>query len=294
MVWSIESEIKKYLSCRPFHRPHYDGGAVVLAGWIDYIERLKKKADGYDLVFICYGQNDQGSLTTEEFGAIYENLIRRIKHDYPYAEIVTLVESSLQSETFPDVIKSLTKRYGLINVDTRQSFGKSALPYDQLTIDGVHPNNEGYKLYAQQIYDALSQEYDSGKQISELGDSLLYPQSSFTSGRTLREWTTINGFIHRGNALFGNKPGFTAESEFEGQFVALSYMTDPKGALVNVYVDGKFQRQISTNIPFVVNWKSIVTSGLAQGKHQLKVEIAPAKDAVSTGTFAHIIGYITN
>ncbi|QJD87208.1 SGNH/GDSL hydrolase family protein [Cohnella herbarum] len=278
----------------PFMNRITMGGAVVLAGWIDYIEKIPKKPEGYDIVFICYGQNDQGSLKEEEFGAIYENLVRRIKQDNPFAEIVTIVESSLQSDSYPDIIKSISVHYQLINVDTRQAYRDSGFSIDSLTIDGVHPNDQGYKLYAEQIFDSINRQYDSGKRIAPLKDSLIYVNSSFTTGQTFTEWDSLNGFFKSGGSLIGNSSGFSAESEFEGEFLGLSYITDPNGGVLNVYIDGELRKQINTRLDFVVNWKSLVVNGLTKGKHRLKVEIAPQVSSSSQGTFANIVGFISN
>jgi len=271
------------------------GGATVLGGWADYIEKLPE-TDGFDLVFICFGHNDQANMGTDQFGAIYENLIQKIKRDYPYAEIVTLIESSLQSENFPDIIKNLSRHYGIINIDTREAFGKSGVPYDQLTDDGVHPNSKGYALYAEQIYDEIVANANGGKQISSLPGSPLFPASkAFDDRKVIHDWETLSEFGNRGNDLIiSYRPGSYAETTFEGDFLGISIVHQDLGATLSIFVDGKLLKEIDTYLsyPFDVNWKHIVADDLSSGKHTVKIEVSSVKNQASKGTAALILGII--
>ncbi|XME02164.1 SGNH/GDSL hydrolase family protein [Lachnospiraceae bacterium C1.1] len=45
-------------------------------------------------------------------------------------------------------IRKLAEHYSIPVVDTIESFSND---YDNLTVDGVHPNDDGYKIYADSV-----------------------------------------------------------------------------------------------------------------------------------------------
>ena len=107
----------------------------------------------YDLIFLCYGQND---LDSDNFSFDYENLLRSTIIKYPDAQILPILESS--QKTYSNKIKKimeLCEYYNIAYVDTIHSFNASGFPYQQLTLDGIHPNTLGYKIYCQEIVNVL-------------------------------------------------------------------------------------------------------------------------------------------
>ena len=99
----------------------------------------------YDLVILCYGQND----SLNEFAEYYEAFIRAVKTRYPNASLLSVLESS--QETYTEKILQtieLCSWYAIPMVDTIAAFAESGYDMSELTYDGVHPSDLGQRLYA--------------------------------------------------------------------------------------------------------------------------------------------------
>lgn len=136
--------------------------------YTDYV-RVKNLQNNkqYDLAIICCGQND----STNEFGVRYEALIRAIRTQNKKCSIIAILESSQRGYTEKmNIITELAVHYGIDIADTIAPFiDGSNGSYDELTTDGVHPNDKGYTIYAKVIQniidEAVSQykEYDNSE-----------------------------------------------------------------------------------------------------------------------------------
>ena len=109
----------------------------------------------FDLVILCSGENDN-AIT---LGQYYEALIRNIKNKYPNADIISILQSS--QKTYTDKIKTIqiiTQHYNIPTVDTIIPFtnGENG-SYSSLTVDGIHPTNKGYSLYAKALETLIEQ-----------------------------------------------------------------------------------------------------------------------------------------
>lgn len=109
--------------------------------------------DSYDLVILCYGQNDTDS---DDFSTMYENLLRSAIENYPDAQFLCILESSQKKYTNKiNTIKQLCEYYNVPYVDTISAFNSSGYPYDLLSSDGTHPNKLGKKIYCEAIFQTL-------------------------------------------------------------------------------------------------------------------------------------------
>ena len=122
------------------------GGNASYAG---YVRTLALNDDvGYDLAIICYGQNDGA----DGFSTNYESIIRAIKSKYPDCSIISILESSQREYTEKmTTIQSICEHYAIPVADTIAAFNNSGIAYDDLTGDGVHPNEAGQKIYFETV-----------------------------------------------------------------------------------------------------------------------------------------------
>lgn len=127
------------------------GGTTSYTGYYESETAMRaavKKSGAYDLVIICYGQND----APENFTLYYEGLLRSVRTLNRSCQLITFLESSQQvyTEKMLEIIR-LSGLYGADVADTISAFALSPLSYEQLAPDGTHPNAEGHKIY----FDAL-------------------------------------------------------------------------------------------------------------------------------------------
>lgn len=146
-------------------------GGGVLNGLSEY---NKKNAAGYDLIIICYGQNDR-SMDINTWSVLYETLIRRAISYNPQAEIIPLIESSFQNyESIPNAIKQISLYYKLQYIDVRTAFKESGIPYNKLAPDGTHGNEDGYNLYFKAVSNLISKNLSDNKNIKYEAKNNLY------------------------------------------------------------------------------------------------------------------------
>ncbi|MBB6671672.1 SGNH/GDSL hydrolase family protein [Cohnella nanjingensis] len=262
---------EKYDTAAFFSRLLTTPGGIALGGWIDYITAAPADSDP-DLFVLCFGQNDQGT-PVSAFGASYEALVRRLKSDYPHAEIVTLIESSLSLPEYAERIRKISAYYGLLPVDTRTAFKASGVPYASLTADGVHPNSAGYALYANAIAEAIDSRIRMPEAIRPLPASPLYADAAaFASGRRQSDWTRANGFDVDEHGLATGMAGDTIAQSFVGPLLGIETLADPDGGDFKVYVDGKLAATLGNHCPFPVDWEKYVSHTLSEGAHTVEIE----------------------
>lgn len=109
---------------------------------------FRKEKCRNDLAIICYGQNDR----TDGFSTNYESIIRTIRTKYPDCSIISILESSQREYTEKmTTIQSICEHYGIPVADTIDAFNNSGKAYDDLSSDGVHPNDAGQEIYFETV-----------------------------------------------------------------------------------------------------------------------------------------------
>ena len=117
--------------------------------------------DKYDLIIVCYGQNDK----VDGFNLDYEALIRGTIFKNQTNCIIPVLESS-QREYNEKMqwIMTVAEYYQLPVADTIKAFNNSGYSYELLSADGVHPNDKGYKImgdfYSNIIEDYLNEKFN--------------------------------------------------------------------------------------------------------------------------------------
>ena len=128
------------------------GGNTSYAGYV----RVNTLDDGidYDLAILCYGQNDN----LDNFNLYYESIIRAIYLKYESCSIISILESSQRQYTEKMLaIEELAEYYNIPVADTIAAFNNSVYKYDELSNDGVHPNDAGNQIYAETVLEIINQ-----------------------------------------------------------------------------------------------------------------------------------------
>ena len=116
-------------------------------------EAAGNKDSVYDAVIVALGYYD----VPFTFDLQYDGLLRSIKLQYPSAEIIGLIESASVTEPggYSDetatYIRNLLEHYGAIVANMGEAFMVTGQDVNSFTDDGILPNADGQKLYANWI-----------------------------------------------------------------------------------------------------------------------------------------------
>ena len=177
----------------------------------------------YDLVVLCYGQNDK----TDDFDIYYEALIRAVKTRYPKASVISILESSQRDYTEKmQTIQSLCEYYGIPTVDTIAPFKEN---YSSLTNDGVHPNEEGNEIYFNEIMKLVNERV---KADYGFDPELKTPVNESVTVFDKFQWFNTGDFTREGNT-------FTLKVTTTGTVLGIDYCFVPGENSCTIYVDGK-------------------------------------------------------
>lgn len=281
----FEDKLKKISGVGSFGELITTPGGTVFSGITNY-DKINITPD---LVIICFGQNDQNKITNEKFGSIYEELIIRLKTDYPNALIVTLTENGVSSTDTIDTISLLSKHYNLENINMKNEFAKTGIPYNSLTNDGIHPNDAGYREYANRIYNVVAKYKSAANESSS--NRRLFPESElYTNLKFNNKFETSSFELTDYGSLYTSKVNERLTINFEGNIFGLSHQGHPSGGIYDIYIDGEFYQSIDTFVPFNVTHNNIIADKLKDGKHTAELII---REVPNSGNVT-INSYYTN
>jgi lysophospholipase L1-like esterase len=223
-----------------------------------------------DLIFIVFGENDRKFMDPHEFAFFYEKLIRDAKERHQNAEIITIVESSLKQEVYADTIKRVSAHYRAKCLDMRIPFAESGMLTENLTTDMVHPNGNGYRLYAQTIFDLMEQNIKNDAEIATYPKPLKESDLFFLADN--KQVIYRKGFNYKNGLYVTTNPGDYMEYEFEGPTLGVKVIRSQVGGMMNVYIDGEYVRTMSTWWPFSRERYLYIASGLENKKHIVRFE----------------------
>jgi len=216
------------------------------------------------------------------FAFYYESLIRKIKQLYPEAEIITITENCLNQEAFAKRIENLSTHYHTNHIDMHSIFRQQRDKNTPLTSDGVHPNQQGYQIYADAIYNALHQGVSHFKQPAYLTEPIAAKRElDFIE---IKQPHVIQGkFIKSNNYFLTEETGSSLSYVFKGSNLGINTFVGRAGGFIAVYIDGKFVRNVSTWWPIQKNRMLYIASGLTNEEHTVTFVFtgkAPANKSV--------------
>ena len=241
------------------------GGNASYAGYVRTMA-LNDDVD-YDLAIICYGQNDG----LDGFSTNYESIIRAIRSKYPDCSIISILESSQREYTEKmTTIQSICEHYSIPVADTIAAFNNSGKAYDDLTVDGVHPNDAGQEIY-----------YDTVKAV--IDDNV-----AASTGK-MADVDVINADVHK----FDNFVWYDACSDFvrvddttftistnASGILGIDYTYESGDNKADIYVDGELFESPTVTFDYDFSQRHIlVVSDDCTVKNEIKVVFTSKEQA---------------
>lgn len=144
------------------------GGTVSYMGYFQCMSAMANAVNTkgtYDLVIVCYGQNDFQS----DFPLYYEVVLRKVRQQNPFCQMITVLQNSQREYTKKiQTIQRISKHYGADTADTIQATNAHTLAYEQLNPDGVHPGFDGHRMYLSVMQGVISRNVEQQKAVPGL------------------------------------------------------------------------------------------------------------------------------
>lgn len=233
------------------------GGNTSYAG---YVRTMALDDDiDYDLAIICYGQND----ALQGLDVYYEAMVQAIKNKYQNCSIISILESSQREYTENmTTIQSICEHYSIPVADTIAAFNNSGKAYDDLSNDGVHPNDAGQEIY-----------YETVKAVID--------ENIAASTGKMKDTDVINADVHK----FDNFIWYGADIDFErvddttftlnasaSGILGIDYTFESGDNKADIYVDGELYKSPTVTFNYDFSQRHImVVSDDCTVKNEVKV-----------------------
>lgn len=265
----------------------------VFTGWGDYNSAESKK---YDLVFICYGENDLKDMTLTQYSGTYEALVRSIKTNNSKCEVINIIESSIKvDKTFPEAVKKISSYYDLQLVDAREVFNKSKISYNNLSSNGVLPNQKGYELYASAIEDLIKSNLTNKRVVGYEAKTVLSPSAiQFQKCTFIDKEIQKSGFEKQGSLISAGKKGSSISYTVNGSIVGVSFETGVEFGKFIITLDNKILKQVDCYSIVSGKKQLLMYSDVQAGQHQVRIQVSQEINPKSKGNKISLYGIVTN
>jgi lysophospholipase L1-like esterase len=261
-----------------------------------------------DLVFIEFAVNDWAK-TTADIQPYMDGIIRNIWRTLPNCVISIIYTvhngtiGAYDKGTYPPAVlaqQAVADYYhvGSINVGKKlweaTKAGKGTI--STLTVDGTHPTDEGYKIYADEIAGVLER-YLLAPPVPAAYAPVTLPQP-FVSNTVdngviiMADQLSFPGWKNSatGNARFPNviscnTPGTKVTYTFKGTAVGMDWMPGTDGGEMQWSVDNSTPVQKSGYAATSRDSYPCLINTLAHGSHAFTMEVLSTKNAASTGNY---------
>lgn len=250
-----------------------------------------------DLVFLEFAINDWYVRFTEQRVIHYmEGMIRKLRNSMPDTDIVIILitDEGYIGKDLPtaDANKKLAAHYGIPVIDVgaqmNDYINSKGIEFDSLYTDNVHPNNDGYKVYADIIAKYLKDKLitnpstTSGVKACQMPENWLQTGGSCESdiilASEISEIADTSDFklydtpgnavkIGKGGQLFATSG---AELEFELECTGVALMIEGEtSTVVKCEIDDK--ETTAASIQNKIHNELLVVENLTPGKHKIKL-----------------------
>ncbi|MBS1808121.1 MAG: SGNH/GDSL hydrolase family protein [Acidobacteria bacterium] len=262
-----------------------------------------------DLVFLEFAVSDSGE-SEDAVKKSIEGIVRQLLAVSQPPEIVLLYTTNANRSARVDWHEAIASFYHLPALNLQDSFWKSLeinnSSFAALSKDGVNPNDEGHKFYANQIIEFLSEQ----EKLPPSAPIKVLPMPLLSDEMTYGELKAFVEIAHNSNwkietttdkmlpasLLVSDKANAEITATFEGTVVGLTFRMGPDAGILECLIDGKPApeplRQIDAYDKEAHIATRILAGGLSYGEHKLTIRVKGEKSAKSTGQHVRLGAFL--
>lgn len=258
-----------------------------------------------DLVLLEFATSD-ASETEDAVKKSIEGIVRQLLAVSQPPEIVMVYAPNAEQKTAMSWHEEIAEYYHLPKLNLQELLAANNQSITALSKDGVHPNDEGHKLYANHIIAYLSaqEKLPAAAPVKVLpmpflSDEMTYGElKAFAELQHSAAWKTepTTDKTLPASLLSNDKAGTEISTIFEGTVVGLTFKMGPDAGIIECLIDGKPApdplRQIDCYDKDAHIGTRIMAGGLAMGEHKLTIRVKGEKNAKSAGTWVRLGAFL--
>ncbi len=235
----------------------------------------------YDLAVICYGEND----SAESIDMFYEAIIRAVRASYPKCSTIAMLEATASGYTEKmQRVQAIAEHYGIPVVDTIEAFTSGEFAqFDELTDDGIHPNDTGHQLYAYMLAGTIDAEVEAyraydDRPVLPLGEMAEYFET-FT-------WYSVENFTRHGETYTYTMTGY----DFEDVMLGIDFAFVSGDNSCEIIVDGQSLGVVEKQLAEGEEMQQIIPVGILDAvRSEIVIKFATAEQADAfNGIYFHM------
>lgn len=275
--------------------------------------------DKPDLVFVEYAVNDIYA-KPDKISRSMEGIVRQILKQNPTADLIfiyTICKDGIAASYDKgcsyftlDVHQEIADYYGIPSVNVGRALWEKIKngegTWETLTREGTHPNDDGYKIYAEVVCDFLKANLD--QDIPCIHAKALPPSFNpkpFENVQLVNSWTyAAEDWLKEEHPmagrypvmLSGNKPGAALTIPFHGCVAGVYWLIAPDSGDIEWTIDGSDWETVSSwdewALQFTRACYCLFDYDLPEGSHLLQIRIKAEHHNMSEGTWIRIGAFL--
>ncbi len=258
-----------------------------------------------DLVLLEFAVSD-ASETEDAVKKSIEGIVRQLLAVSQPPEILMVYAPSVNGKSAMHWHEEIAEYYHLPKINLQELLATNNNSLATLSKDGVHPNDEGHKLFANHIIEYLSaqEKLPAAPLVKVLPMPFLSDEMTYGELKAFAElphsppWKmepTTDKTLPA-SLLSSDKTNTEISTTFEGTVVGLTFKMGPDAGILECLIDGKPApeplRQIDCYDKDAHLGTRILAGGLAMGEHKLTIRVKGEKNAKSSGNWVRLGAFL--
>lgn len=257
-----------------------------------------------DVVFLEFAVNDR-IYSLEDINIYYENLILEVFRWNKEAKIISLEMPTGMSDSCSAIHKKIAYHYNVPVVDIQdivwKEIGREKYSWKDMSIDNLHPNDKGHKIYGEIIIEALKKfnlrDIECWSSKGSITHYVLrnpriksYEECTFYGNWTEKEVNLNNKF--KIGAMTKNV-GDGIEVNFKGKYLSLMAVLSNKSGILEGILDDKFTFTVDLYMNSDGYFSTLINiKDIGEGNHNLLMKISENRNTDSLGNEVIIGGFL--
>ena len=259
-----------------------------------------------DVVFVEFAVNDR-IYPVSDIGIYYENLILQIRKWNSSAKIISLEMPTGMADACSSVHKKYAYYHDVAVIDVQdkvyKDIGQGLYKWKDISIDNLHPNDQGHKIYADIIISEIAKIKLDGNVLAKSKMPVeryrfknpnirSYEQCEFYGGWSEKRVNMNNKFDV---GAFSDNAGDCIKFDFIGKVISMMCVLSRNSGILECNIDNKFNFTLDLYMDSEQYFSTLINiKDLDRGSHTLIMKVSSKKNEKSNGSEILIGGFLVD